>query len=156
MLLFKKIRKRNLVADEAQQKISDKLKEFQQRIATKLQRKSESLSSQIKKTSLIFFCLLFGGSSIAIIIHAATTKEQTVSIAKLSKPAHSLQEEKLYLQADSAITKSEYDRVEQFKNYLFQLKADSLYNKKFDSIMQARPQLMDSIKLFEKIYLQQK
>lgn len=157
MLLFKKIRKRNLVAnDDAQQKISNKLKEFQQRIATNLQHKSELLSSQTKKYSLIFFCLLFGGSSIAIIIHAATTKEQTVSIARLSKPANSMQDEKLYLQADSAITKSEYDRVEQFKNYLFQLKADSSNNKKFDSIMQARPKLMDSIKLFEKIYLQQK
>lgn len=156
MLLFKKIRNRNFVADNAQQKISDKLKAFQQRIATNLQRKSELLSSQTKKYSLIFFCLLFGGSSLAIIIHAATTKGQTVSITKLSKPAHSIQEEKLYLQSDSAITQSEYDRVEQFKNYLFQLKADSLNNKKFDSIIQARPQLMDSIKLFEKIYLQQK
>ena len=91
----------------------------------------------------------------AIIIHSATTKQQTVSITKLSKPAHSIQEEKLYMQSDSAITKSEYDRVEQFKNYLFQLKADSLNYKKFDSIMQTRPQLMDSIKLFEKMYLQQ-
>lgn len=155
-MLLKNLRNKSLIADNTQQKISDKLKGFQQRIATELQRKSELLSAQTKRYCLIFFCLLFSGCCIAIIIHAATTKQQTVSVTRLSKSGHLLQEQKLYLLADSAITKSEYDRVEQFKNYLLQLKADSLDSKKFDSIMLARPQLIDSIKLFEKIYLQQK
>lgn len=156
MLLFKKIRKENRTAEEMQLQISSKWKSFKERIATYLQRKSEMLSGQTKRYSLIFFCLLFGGSSIAIIIHSATTKGQQVSITKISKPAQSMQNEKIYLQGDSAITKSEYERVEQFKSYLFQLKTDSSGGKKFDSIMRARPQLMDSINLFEKIYSQQK
>lgn len=156
MLSFKKIRKETVAADEMQIQINSKWKAFKERIATYLQRKSELLTAQTKKYSLIFFCLLFGGSSIAIIIHSATAEQQKISITKISKPAHSMQDEKLYLQADSAVTKSEYDRVERFKKYLFQLKTDSLGRKKFDSIMQVRPQLMDSINLFEKMYLQQK
>ncbi len=156
MLLFKKIRNKNRVADEMQLQISSKWKAFKERIATYLQRKSELLSAQTKKYTLIFFCLLFGGSSIAIIIHSATTEQQKISIIKISKPAHSIQDEKLFLQGDSSITKSEYERVEQFKNYLYQLKIDSSGRKKFDSIIQARPHLIDSINLFEKMYLQQK
>jgi hypothetical protein len=156
MLLFKRTRKENPIGDKMQLRISGKWKAFKERIATYLQHKSELLSVQTKRYSLIFFCLLFGGSSIAIVIHSATTEQQTVSITKISKPAHSIQDEKLYLQVDSAITKSEYERVEQFRNYLLQLNTDSSGKKKFDSIIQARPQLMDSINLFEKMYLQQK
>lgn len=156
MFLFKKIRKKSAAEEEFQFKINSKWKAFKTRIAMYLQHKSDLLSAQTKKYSLIFFCLLFGGSSVAIIIHSITIKGQQVSITKISKPAHSIQDEKLYLQADSAVTKSDYERVEQFKNYLLQLKTDSVSRKKFDSIVQARPRLMDSINLFEKIYLQQK
>jgi len=156
MLLFKKIKKGNHAADEMQLQISSKWKTAKEKIANYLQRKSESLSARAKKYSLIFFCLLFGGTSIAITIHSATTKAQPVSITNISKPAHSIQNENLYLHRDSSITKQEFNRVEQFKQYLFQLQINSSGKKKFDSIIQARPQLIDSINLFEKIYLQQK
>lgn len=157
ILLFKKTgRNKKLGDQEMRSAIIARWKAYKQKIAAYLQQKSEMFSIQTKKFSLIFFCVLFGGSSVAIIIHSTTTKQRPFSITKLSRTAHSIQEEKLYLQADSAITKNEYDRVEQFKAYMFQLKADSFNNKKFDSIIQARPLLMDSIKLFEKMYLQQK
>ncbi len=156
MLLFKKIRNRSFVANDAQLKIVSKLKDFKQRTATCLQQKSELLSSQTKKYCLISFCLFFGGSSVAVIIRSATTKQQRIPITKISRPAHVIPNEKSYLKADSFITKKEYERVEQFKIYLIQLQNDSSFSNRFDSIIQARPHLTDSINLFEKMYLQQK
>jgi hypothetical protein len=156
MLLFKKIRNTNAVTGEAQVKNNREWRAFKKRIAYYLQQKSELLSAQAKKYGLISFCLLFGGSSLAVIIHSVTTKDQSISITKISKPAHSIHDEKSYLKLDSPITKHEYDRVEQFKNYLFDLKTDSFGRIKFDSIIQVRPGLIDSINLFEKMYLQQK
>jgi hypothetical protein len=156
MLLFKKIKNTNTITNNAQVKNNGKWQAFKGRIAYYLQQKSELLSAQAKTFSLIFFCLLFGGSSLAVIIHSATTKEQSISISKISKPAHPIQDEKNYLKPDTSITKKEYDRVEQFKSYLFDLKTDSFGRIKFDSIMQARPRLIDSINLFEKMYSQQK
>jgi hypothetical protein len=156
MLLFKKIRSKSVATSDAQLKIIRQWKALKERVANYLQRKSELLSVQAKKYSLIFFCFLFGGSSVAVIIHSATAETQPVSITKISKPQHSIQDEKKFLETDSSITKQEYNRIEQFKNYLFQLQTDSWGRKKFDSIMQARPQLIDSINLFEKMYLQQK
>lgn len=156
MLLFNKIKNRSAVTNDAQIKICCRWEAFKGRIANYLQQKSDLLSVQTKKYSLGFFCLLFGGSSIAVIIHSLTTKEQSIAITKISKPAHSIQDEGHHLRLNSSITKQEYDRVEQFKNYLFQLKGDASGIKKFDSIVQTRPGLIDSIGLFEKMYSQQK
>jgi len=155
-MLFKKLRSKSVATSDAQLKIIRQWKALKKRVANYLQRESELLSVKAKKYSLIFFCLLFGGSSTAVIIHSAKTKTQPISITKISKPEYSIQDEKNFLETDSSITKQEYSIVEQFKNYLFQLQTDSSGRKKFDSIMQARPRLMDSINLFEKMYLQQK
>ena len=156
MKLFNKTKDKNIVASDAQLRVSDKWEALKQNISLRLQRKSELLSTQTKKNCLIFFCLLFGGSSIAVIIHSASTKNQAVSITHISKPTHAVPDEKNYLEADSAINKAEYNRIEQVKNYLFHLKNDRMLSNEFDSITKARPHLIDSINLFEKIYLQQK
>src|SRR5690349_20274380 len=133
MLLLKKIKNKNVATSDPRLKIIRQWKALKEKVANYLQRKSELLSVQAKKYGLIFFCFLFGGSSVAVIIHSAKTKKQSVSITKISRPEHSIQDEKNYLQTDSSITKQEYNRVEQFKNNLFQLQTDSLGRKKFDS-----------------------
>lgn len=156
MLSFKKIKNRSFVANDAQLRVTDKLKDFKRRIANCLQQKSQALSAQTKKYCLVIFCLLFGGSSIAVIVRSATPEGQKISITKIARPEHVIQDENSYSEVDSTISKKAYDRVEQFKTYLTQLKNDSSCSNKFDSIVRARPHLIDSINLFEKMYLQQK
>lgn len=148
-------KKRSAVADEKSLAIVTKWKAFKQKLANKLQEKSELLSSQTKKYTLILFCVLFGGSSVAIIVHSVSTKTHVVKIAKISKPVHVNDDRQSTLQPDSIITKQEYNRVLQFENYMLAQKNDSAGRKKFDSIIRSRPQLMDSIALFEKMYLSQ-
>jgi hypothetical protein len=103
----------------------------------------------------MFFCVLFGGSSVAIIVHSITTKTNAVKIAKISAPAHVNDNGQSQLQPDNIITKEEYKRVLQFENYMLNLRNDSVGKKKFDSLIKSRPQLMDSIALFERMYLSQ-
>lgn len=156
MLLFKRNTKiRGAVATGVPNAFINKMKALKQRIAAYLQTKSELLSAKAKKYVLIFFCLLFGGSSLAIIIHASLTKEKTISVLKISKPSHATQDVESLLKPDSMITRREYERVLQFKNYLLHLKNDSAGAKRYDSIIQTRPKLLDSITLFEKMYLSQ-
>lgn len=157
MLLFRKITKnKKLPAKKATAELMNKWKASKRRLATYLQRKSELMSAPVKKFCLIFFCVLFGGSSIAIIIHSATSKEQAVRVTTITKPAHPERNDLTSLAPDSVITKREYERVIGFKNYLLQLKSDSIRKQQYDSIMFIRPKLMDSINLFEKMYLSQK
>lgn len=157
MLLIRKIMKdKNLPAKEATAEIIKKWKRSKQRLAAYLQQKSELMSAAVKKFCLIFFCVLFGGSSIAIIIHSATSKEQAIQVTTITKPDHTERNDITSLHPDSVITKREYERVIGFKNYLLHLKSDSTRRKQYDSIMTFRPELMDSITLFEKMYLSQK
>ena len=108
-----------------------------------------------KKLSLSLFCFLFGGISLYIIIESAAVEHKAIPVQRISRPVQPGNSESL-LPADSVITKMEYERIERFKSYLIQLKEDSASAKRFDSIMIARPKLLDSIRTIEKIYLSQK
>lgn len=157
MLLLRKImRREKSLPKEPTVEFINKWKASKRRLAIYLQRKSELVSAPVKKFCLLFFCVLFGGSSIAIIIHSATSKEQAVRVTTITKPAHPERNDLTSLAPDSVITKREYERVIGFKNYLLQLKSDSIRKQQYDSIMFIRPKLMDSINLFEKMYLSQK
>lgn len=156
MLLFKKIKRTSKVRPDMQIRISSRWNAFKERMANYLQQKSELVSVTTKKYGLLFFCLVFGGISIAIIFHSVMADEQFKIVTKISNPKNLIQEQKNFTQTDSSVTKQEFNKVENFKNYLFQLRADSSGRKKFDSILKERPGLMDSINLFEKMYLQQK
>src|ERR1700754_4985756 len=104
MSLFRKnIKYKHSAAKEAPIEIIQKWKALKHRLATYLQQKSELLSMPVKKYSLIFFCILFGGGSVSIIIHSATTKTKALSVAKISKPEHATPDETTTLQPDSII-----------------------------------------------------
>jgi len=157
MLLFKKnIKHKSSGTKEVPIAIINKWKSLKRRLAVYLQQKSELLSMPVKQYSLAFFCILFGGTSVAIIIHSATTKQNIISVAKIFKSPHVGKQGFPALQSDSIITKREYERIIEFKNYLFLLRDDPARRKRFDSIITNRPGLLDSITLFEKMYLSQK
>jgi hypothetical protein len=157
MSLFKKNTKHTSSAgNEIPVEIINKWKALKRGLATYLQRKSDILSMQVKGFILVLFCILFGGSSVAIIIHSATTKQEIISAVKIPKAIYMEKQKFPLLLSDSVITNSEYERIIDFKKYLFGLKNNSAGRKIFDSIITNRPRLLDSIALFEKMYLSQK
>jgi hypothetical protein len=156
LLLKRNMKNKNSAAKDMPIEIIDKWRAAKRRFATYLQRKSELMSDSLKKLSLLFFCSLFSAISIAIIIRSSTTKEQAVSVRVISKSAHAGNDGITSLKSDSVITKSEYERIIGFKNYFLHLKTDTTGKRQYDSIISVRPKLMDSIILFEKMYLSQK
>ena len=56
---------------------------------------------------------------------------------------------------NNIISKEEYEHIQSFKIYMDSLRISSKGKVLFDSIMQARPQLMDSIQLVENVYQSQ-
>ena len=157
MLLLKKYAQNNRGSiPGTPNKIFSKWENLKKRFACYLQQQSESLSVNSKKISLALFCFLFGGTSTYIIIHSVSIKEKTVSVQNISRLPRPYPNEEIGIQPDSIITKMEYERIQQFKNYLIHLRDDSTGRTKFDSIMIARPRLLDSIRIIEKMYLSQK
>jgi hypothetical protein len=133
-----------------------KWQSVKQKIAGYLQHKTECLSMQSKRCGLVFFCVVFGGSSVALIIHAVTFKNEPVHIATIAKGSGAGHTNEAFMRKDSVIRKAEYDKVMRVKNLLLDLQADSAGRMKFDSIILERPELLDSIAMFEKMYLSQK
>src|SRR5690242_17907452 len=106
MLFYKRSKKNKAnVSVEAISAISNKWKDLKKKIAAHLQKKFELLSKQTKKYALIFFCVLFGGSSVAIIVHSITTKTNAVKVARISAPAHVNDNGQSQAQPDNIITK---------------------------------------------------
>jgi hypothetical protein len=125
----------------------------QNRFASYLQMKTNDLTNSRKKMLLLLFTLLFGGSSIAVMCYSFMTVNVPVQSSAITFPKYSpVNKPKFHLQ-DSLITHSEYDRIGQFKHYLEQLQEDAACKKIYDSLVQARPYLLDSIHKVDSIYL---
>lgn len=120
---------------------------FKRRIADRLQLKAERLSNKSKKMLLFLFCLFFATMSVCAIVNAFTAKQKPVAI-KASMP-HILHEKET--PALPFISKKEFERIEHFKQQV-----NALPKPVYDSFMQARPKLMDSIAEIESYYQTQK
>jgi len=155
MFLFKRHKKKEIALQVKQSYVLFKQWEkMKQKLACYLQHRSELLSLKSKKLILLFFFIVCSTGSIFIIINASV-KGNNITVKQISKPASTKDSTHLETKSDSAITEKDYKRIERFKSYLLQLRDDSTTGKKFDSIMLQRPHLLDSITLFEKMYLSQ-
>jgi hypothetical protein len=117
-----------------------------------LGKKSEKLTRFNKKLCLSLFCLVFGGTSTSIILHALSRGrgdpplQQSVHIPPhIGKPNA--------IRVKSYIPETVYKQVEAFKKYMDSLSRND--KKKYEEILGQRPGLPDSILLFEKLYLSQ-
>ena len=155
-MFFIKDRKESNVIQEvpAIRMIVDRWMKYKQRLALFLQRKSEQLSAGKKKMYLLFFCLVFGGGSIVLAINTFLQHDERTGIVKTSKvfKTHTFQKRS---GSDSIITKKEYERSKNYKDYILGLNETKEGQNLFDSLLSARPKLLDSIALFENIYLSQ-
>lgn len=115
-------------------------------VADCLQQKTNVCSSLTKRIGLFIFCGLFLGSSVYVAVHAFNhSVTKPLQIQALPKPL--VVPERLYV---APITKPEYERVERYKGQIL-----SLPKKQYDSLLLAKPKLMDSIQLFENLYQSQ-
>ena len=115
-----------------------KVQEFARFYAVWLSSKTEQLSAGSKKIALVLFCLLFGGISLyLVVIHMTSSSFYTHApfIQRIILPKN------IDKANNYRISKKLYQRIEALKND--------------DSLMKARPQLLDSIQLFEQIYQSQ-
>src|SRR5437764_12432034 len=107
---------------------------------------------QTKELCLFLFCLLFGSISICVIIKSFTNREYTLSIHAITFPAYIDKSNDDFLPEQSIVSEKEFQRIEFFKHYMDSSRKSLTGKLFYDSIMKARPHLMDSILLLENIY----
>jgi len=130
----------------------DYIKPAQKTVANYLQKKAERLSKTKKCIYLFLFSLFFGGCSITIMFYSFLHITTPVSAQKFTLPKNAILQPVKPRIKDSLITRNEYERIHQFKHYLEHLQMDASGKRVYDSLMQARPHLLDSIHIVDSIF----
>lgn len=163
MWLYRRKQKDKVTDDKVT--ASDKVAKMIAAAGIKLQKTfSEKMNRLFMKTDykrfkivLIFFCISAGGYSIYLVANSIFSPEKSqkgFEIQQMDVPKHFDKTGDENLIPEAYVDEEIYQQVKQFRNYM-----DSLKQKRrneYDSILQARPGLMDSVQMLEQIYLSQK
>lgn len=163
MWLFKKRKKE--VQSDAKTTVSDKVAGKIAGIGIKAQRLfAERMNKLFMKTDykrlkliLIFFCITAGGYSIYLIANSVFSperKQKTFEVQQMDIPKHFDKTGDETVMPDATVDEQTYLQIQDFRKYMDSLKLNR--TKEYDSILQARPGLMDSVQVLEQIYLSQK
>ena len=108
------------------------------------------------KVFLILFCLINGGLSLYFVGKGLFKKNKDIiiNLDKLHTPKYYDKAGDEMIPSGTYIDEETWSKVLVFRNYMDSLKANA--SKNYDSILKARPGLMDSIRAIEGIYYSQK
>ncbi len=124
-------------------KVVYKILRLQTRCADWLQDKSNRISLFKKKIMLLLFILSISGYCLSVMFSAIQKQEPTISIDNGKRNTHQ-QINPIYPEKNIRIA---HKNIEQFKAYMNALTLSEAGKATYDSILTARPGLMDSIKL---------
>lgn len=145
------------VSDKVAGKIAGLGIKVQQLFAEKMNRVFMNTDFKRLKIILIIFCIGAGGYSIYLIANSVISpdrKQNSFEVQQMDVPKHFDKTGDENLIPEAYVDEETWQQVKQFRNYM-----DSLKQKRrneYDSILQARPGLMDSVQMLEQIYLSQK
>ncbi|KIC89819.1 hypothetical protein HY58_14185 [Flavihumibacter sp. ZG627] len=145
------------VSDKVAEKIAGLGIKLQQLFAEKMNRFFMKTDFKRLKIILIIFCIGAGGYSIYLIANSVISpdkKQNSFEIQQMDVPKHFDKTGDENLIPEAYVDEETWQEVKQFRNYM-----DSLKQKRrneYDSILQSRPGLMDSVQMLEQIYLSQK
>ncbi len=161
MWLFKKQKKKaeagNGVSDKVAGKIAKAGIAVQNKFAKGMDKLFAGMNTRRLKLYLIIFCICCGGYSIYLFTDAIVSpdaKSKALQIDKASIPKHFEDTGDDIMATDNTVDEETFHQIQQFKKYLDSLKQSKSYL--YDSIITARPFLMDTVLMLEQIYYSQK
>lgn len=148
--------KESKVQDTMAKGIAGFLLSVQNKFASFMSGRINNLSNRSKQVCLAIFCLTFGGFSIYAffgVFRDPGNSGKTIKPDQVAVP-------KYYDQADTkfkepSVSERDIARINRFKRYMDSLSRSEKGRPEYDSILKARPGLMDSIKVIEEIYYSQ-
>lgn len=157
---FFKKNKKELAENAANEKIANSIVssslQLQEKWAAFMQRKTEKLSSRVKKIVIIIFCMVTGGISLYTIgVSLSPSKKKLFEITNIKAPKNLTRAGDENINALMNASKDEFKKIQTFEAYMDSLHNSDTGRKIADSILLNRPGLMDSIIKLKQIYLQQ-
>lgn len=161
MWLFKRQKKKvepgNAVSDKVAGKIAKAGLAVQIKFAKGMNKIVAGMNTKRLKLYLIIFCIGCGGYSIYLFTDAIVNTDannKALQIDKTSIPSHFDNTGDDIIAPDNSVDEETFNQIQQFKQYLDSLKQSRSYL--YDSILSARPLLMDTVLMLEQIYYSQK
>ena len=145
--IFRRSTRRISVVDAIFERSAGKVEKVQRKYADFLNGKVKSWSPFKIKVVLIVFVLCYISVTTIVLLKAGSPTD-TVSVQPIYQPTHVIP--RIVLDSDVKpifLT----DRIRQFRHYLDSLKADKVGRSMYDSIVTARPGLIDSLTQLEKL-----
>ncbi|RYZ25594.1 MAG: hypothetical protein EOO10_17870 [Chitinophagaceae bacterium] len=126
---------------------------LQLRWAHFMHRKTEHLSSSAKRICLLLFCTVTLGCSLFTMVKSFQGNRQVKAlVTPIHVPAHAAETGDKHTYGFQPLRKDEIQRIELFKDYINGLHKTEGGKLLRDSILLARPGLMDSIRIVEELY----
>ena len=138
--------------------VTDKLITVQHKIADQLNERAAKWQPERIKVALILFCMVFGITSLAIMVKAiwVSKPNDTVAVKPIKASWYIGHAKNATTVPEHFISKKEYSRLEQFRGYMDSLDSSANGKKIKDSILSQRPKLLDSLAMVEQLYNKQK
>jgi hypothetical protein len=160
MWLSKKNKKESndgTVSDNVAGKIAGFGVAIQSKFSATMNKLFEKMNNKIIKIWLGVFCITCGGYSIYLLASAIvspTATQPSIKIDPVNIPKHYNNAGDEMLSTDNTVDEETYLKIQAFKSYMDSLKqAKSI---QYDSILAARPYLMDTVLMLEQIYYSHK
>lgn len=155
--IFRRKKEKASPVHNAWQKLAQVVEKRQRKWSVYLGQKITSWPLLYVRITFVSFCILYGGCSVYLLFTAFWKQPATMKVDKISIPSHVIQPDTKELnQQLPIISESEYQRIKSFMAYMDSLKHDQRGRFVYDSIVQERPGLLDSVSVAESIYKQQK
>jgi|SRR6218665_1153422 len=155
--MFRRKKKTPTVESPVKDKVAGKIVtatlKIQQHWAAAMQSIAERIPVKKRKWMVILFILIGGGYSFYLIASSLSgSHHQGLKITSIKTPKYITNAGDSLIQSAGLIPESEYKKIKQFKNYMDSLNKSVAGKRIADSIMKARPGLLDSVIKLEAIY----
>jgi hypothetical protein len=135
--------------------LTGRLIRAQRRLADYLNGKAQQIPTRRQQWYLAVFCLQLGGASLYLIVDALWLTPHTrsiITVEHLSRPAHIRSPPPEPFASGDENTPPELGRIRQFRQYLDSLRQSPAGMQHYESLVQDRPGLLDSLALLEQLY----
>lgn len=152
-----KEQKENRLQDKVAGRIAGAGIKLQTKFADLMNKTFSGMNTNKLKTLLIIFCLGCGGYSIYLVANAIFSSnilQPSFQIDQVDVPKHFDKAGDEIVQPENYVDEETYRKIQGFKQYMDSLRINK--SKLYDSLIIARPGLMDSVLMLEQIYHQQK
>lgn len=145
-----------VVSDKVAGKIAGAGIALQNKFAKTMNKLFEKMNYKRLKIWLIIFCITCGGYSIYLLANAIlspTSTQHSIKIDPVNVPKHFDNGGDEMLAPENAVDEETFKNILAFKHYMDSLKQAK--SNEYDSILTARPFLMDTVLMLEQIYYSQ-